>query len=73
MYLVHVSIGSTIVDRSVFDTLQSAEKYARDKSQEKVWKLSDTQIYYGNIESDVYDIQTLRSSSYIDEHILSFS
>jgi hypothetical protein len=73
MYLVHVSIGSTIVDRSVFDTLQSAEKYARDKSQEKVWKLSDTHIYYGNIESDVYDIQTLRSSSYIDEHILSFS
>jgi hypothetical protein len=73
MYLVHVSIGNTIVDRSVFNTLQLAEKYARDKSHEKVWKLSDTQIYYGNIESEVYDIQTQRSSSYIDEHILSFS
>lgn len=73
MYVVHVLVGKTIVDRSIFDTIQTASEYARNKVREKVWKFSNNTVYYGNLVTNVYEIDFKKTSDYRDEHILSFS
>lgn len=72
MFVINVLIGEYIVHRAVFDNIQRAAEYAINKSREKVWKLSGNHVYYGNVESRVYDITTTQSSDHEDEHILSF-
>lgn len=72
MFVINVLIGDHIVHRAIFDTIQRAAEYAINRSREKVWKLCDGTVYYGNVESRVYDITTPQSSGHEDEHILSF-
>lgn len=72
MYIVHVTTGNHIFDRSIFDTLPVAKYYASQKSKEKVWSLGDGQIYYGSVRTEIYEIDFEKASDYRDEHILSF-
>lgn len=73
MYIVHVVVGETVVDRSIFDTIYAASEYARLKVREKVWKLADNTVYYGNVVTNIYEIDFEKTTDYRDEHILSFS
>ena len=73
MYLVHITTGNYIFDRSIFDTLSAAEFYASKKSKEKIWPLDDGQIYYGSVTSKIFEVDFKKTSDYRDEHILSFS
>lgn len=73
MYIVHVTAGDHILDRSIFDTLPVARYYAAQKIKDKVWSLGDGQIYYGGVTSKIYEIDFEKTSNYRDEHILSVS
>jgi hypothetical protein len=72
MFVTNVIVGEHILDRAFFSDIREASNYAIEKSREKVWKLDCDSVYYGNVESRVYDIDTFESSDYNDEHILSF-
>jgi len=72
MFITNVVVNQHILDRAVFDNIRAASKYAIFKSREKVWKLNDTTVYYGNVEARVYEIDTEHTSDHKDEHILSF-
>jgi hypothetical protein len=72
MFITNVLANNIILDRAVFCDIKQASTYALSKSREKVWRLSDTSVYYGNVESRVYEINIEESSDHNDEHILSF-
>ena len=72
MFFTNVLVNDHILDRAVFDNIKDASKYAVEKSREKVWKLDDNSVFYGNVESRVYEIDFEKPSDYRDEHILSF-
>lgn len=72
MFVTNVVVGDHILDRAVFDNIKHASEYALNKSREKVWKLTDNSVFYGNVESRVYEIDISQSSEHKDEHILSF-
>ena len=72
MFITNVIVNNTILERALFYNIKQASNYALEKSREKVWKLSDTSVYYGNVESRVYEINIEESSDHKDEHILSF-
>ena len=72
MFITNVLANGLILDRAVFDNIKHASKYAVEKSREKVWKLADNSVFYGNVESRVYEIDLEKPSDHKDEHILSF-
>jgi hypothetical protein len=72
MFITNVIVNNTILERALFYNIKQASNYALEKSREKVWELSDTSVYYGNVESRVYEINIEESSDHKDEHILSF-
>jgi len=72
MFITNVLANDHILDRAVFDNIKHASKYAVEKSREKVWKLCDGTVFYGNVESRVYEIDFEKPSEHNDEHILSF-
>ena len=72
MFIANVLVNDYILDRAVSDNIKHASNYAIEKSREKVWKLCDGTVFYGNVESRVYEIDFEKSSDHQDEHILSF-
>ena len=72
MFITNVILDDRILDRQVFDNINSATFYAREKSKEKVWHLPGA-VYYGNVEARVYEIDVNKPSNYKDEYLFSFS
>ena len=73
MFITHVIVGYTILERSIFWDLKQASEYAREAANNKIWEFGDNQIYYGDVQVFVYKPNLCVTSDYIDEHILSFS
>lgn len=73
MFITHVIVGNTILERSIFWDLKQASEYAREAANNKIWEFGDNQIYYGDVQVFVYKPKLCVTSDYIDEHILSFS
>lgn len=73
MFITHVIVGNTILERSIFWDLKQASEYAREAANNKIWEFGDNQIYYGDVQVFVYKPNLCVTSDYIDEHILSFS
>lgn len=73
MFITHVIVGNTILERSIFWDLKQASEYAREAANNKIWEFGDNQIYYGDVQVFVYKPKLCVTSDHIDEHILSFS
>lgn len=72
MFIVNVAIGQSIIDRSIFSDIRTATYYAQQQAKEKVWQLSDGHVYYGDVNTYLYEPKLEVTSDYQDEHILSF-
>lgn len=72
MFVTNVIVGDYTLDRTVFDDIRHASEYAIQRSREKVWTLDNGAVYYGNVESRVYELRSFETADYKDEHILSF-
>lgn len=72
MFVTNVIVGDYILDRTVFDDIRHASEYAIQQSREKVWRLDNGAVYYGNVESRVYELESFETADYKDEYILSF-
>jgi len=65
MFVINATIGSRILKRVIVDTLPEAKHLAKRLSQEKIWKLENDTVFFG-------DADIKKPSNYFDEHILSF-
>ena len=72
MFVINATIGSRILKRVIVDTLPEAKQLAKRLSQEKIWKLENDTVFFGDAIVRVYDIDIKKPSNYFDEHILSF-
>jgi len=72
MFIVNVAIGQSIIDRSIFSDIRTATYHAQRQAKEKVWQLSDGNVYYGDVNTYLYEPKLEVTSDYQDEHILSF-
>lgn len=73
MFIINAVLGNQILDRAVFWSLPEATYYAKQKSKEKIWKLADNTVFFGDVEVKVYRPKLNVTSDYEDEHILSFA
>ena len=73
MFITHVVVGNSILERSIFWDLKKASNYAKEAASHKVWELGHGQVYFGDVEALVYKPELGVTSDHIDEHILSFS
>jgi hypothetical protein len=72
MFIINATLGSHILKRVIVDTLTQAKQLAKQLSQEKVWRLENDTVFFGDALVRVYDIDIKKPSNYVDEHILSF-
>jgi hypothetical protein len=68
MFVTNVVLGNQILDRGFFYTLKEATYHANQQAKDKIWKLSDDCIFFGDVEVRVYD-----TDDYKNEHFLSFT
>lgn len=67
MFVTNAVLTNQILDRNFFYTLKEATRHAIEQSKEKIWKLSNGSVFFGDIEVRVYN-----TNDYKNEHFLSF-
>lgn len=67
MFITNVVLANNILDRSFFGTLKEAIKSAKEQIREKIWKLPNNTVFFGDVEVRVYN-----TDDYKNEHFLSF-
>lgn len=72
MFITIAVINNYILDRSFSPSLKEAIKHAKELSREKVWKLPDGTVFFGDVEVKIYNPDLDKVSNHRDEHILSF-
>ena len=72
MFIINATLGSHILKRVIVDTFTEAKHLAKQLSQEKVWRLENNAVFFGDALVRVYDVDIKKPSNYVDEHILSF-
>jgi hypothetical protein len=73
MFITHIVVGNSVLERTIFLDLKKAVKYAQEATTHKVWEIGDKQFYYGNVDALIYQPKLRVASNHRDEHILSFS
>jgi hypothetical protein len=73
MFLTNVVLGNQILDRQIFWSLTEATYYANQKAKEKIWRLADDTVFFGDVEVRVYKPNLCKPSDFKDEHIFSFT
>lgn len=72
MFIVNVVVGDTIIDRSIHFDIRTASTRAQQQAKEKVWCLGNGVVYYGDVDTYLYEPKLDVTSDHTDEHILSF-
>jgi hypothetical protein len=67
MFVTNVILGNQILDRGFFWNLKEATYHANQQVKEKIWKLPNNSVYFGDVEVRVYNTE-----DYKNEHFLSF-
>jgi len=67
MFITNVVLANQILDRGFFHTLKDATYHANEQTKEKIWKLPNNSVFFGDIEVRVYN-----TNDYKNEHFLSF-
>jgi hypothetical protein len=71
MFVTNVVINDYILDRSFFTSFTEAREHANNLSKEKIWKLPNDTVFFGDVEVKIYNPNLRVVSNYRDEHILS--
>ena len=67
MFVTNVVLANNILDRGFFYTLKEATYHANQQTKEKIWKLPNGSVFFGDVEVRVYN-----TDDYKNEHFLSF-
>ena len=67
MFVTNVVLANHILDRGFFHTLKEATYHANQQTKEKIWKLPNGSVFFGDVEVRVYN-----TDDYKNEYFLSF-
>jgi len=67
MFVTNVVLANQILDRGFYYTQKEATRHSNEQTKEKIWKLSDGSVFFGDVEVRVYN-----TNDYKNEHFLSF-
>ena len=67
MFVTNVVLANHILDRGFFHTLKDATYHAKQQTKEKIWKLPNGSVFFGDVEVRVYN-----TNDYKNEYFLSF-
>lgn len=67
MFVTNVVLGNLILDRGFFFNLKEATYHANQQAKDKIWKLPNGSVFFGDVEVRVYD-----TDDYKNEYFLSF-
>lgn len=68
MFVTNVVVGDQILDRNFFWFLKDATFYAKEQLKEKVWKLPDGSVFFGDPEVRIYNTRNFKN-----EHFFSIT
>ena len=68
MFVTNVVLANQILDRGFFYNLKEATYHANQQSKEKIWKLPNGSVFFGDVEVSVYN-----TDDYKNEYFLSFT
>ena len=68
MFVTNVVLANHILDRGFFHTLKEATYHANQQTKEKIWKLPNGSVFFGDVEVRVYN-----TDDYKNEYFLSFT
>jgi hypothetical protein len=71
MFVTNVVVNDYILDRSFFASFNEAQEHANNLSKEKIWKLPNNTVFFGDVEVKIYNPNLRVVSNHRDEHILS--
>ncbi len=71
MFITNVVVNDYILDRSFFTSFSEAVEHANQLSKEKIWKLPNDTVFFGDVEVKIYNPDLRVVSNHRDEHILS--
>jgi len=71
MFITNVIVNDYILDRSFFTSFSEAVEHAKQLSKEKIWKLPNNTVFFGDVEVKIYNPDLRVVSNHRDEHILS--
>jgi len=71
MFITNVIVNDYILDRSFFTSFPEAVEHANQLSKEKIWKLPNNTVFFGDVEVKIYNPDLRVVSNHRDEHILS--
>ena len=71
MFITNVIVNDYILDRSLFASYSEAVEHAKHLSKEKIWKLPNNSVFFGDVEVKIYNPNLRVVSNHRDEHILS--
>lgn len=71
MFVTNVVVNDYILDRSFFTSFNEAREHANNLSKEKIWKLPNNTVFFGDVEVKIYNPNLRVVSNHRDEHILS--
>ena len=71
MFITNVVVNDYILDRSFFSSVKEAAKHAEELSKEKIWKLPNDTVFFGDVEVKIYNPNLRVVSNHRDEHIHS--
>ena len=71
MFVTNVVVNDYILDRSFFVSFNEAREHANNLSKEKIWKLPNDTVFFGDVEVKIYNPNLRVVSNHRDEHILS--
>lgn len=71
MFVTNVVVNDYILDRSFFTSFNEAREHANHLSKEKIWKLPNDTVFFGDVEVKIYNPNLHEVSNHRDEHILS--
>ena len=67
MFVTNVVLANQILDRGFFYNLKEATYHANQQAKEKIWKLPNGSVFFGDVEVRVYN-----TDDYKNEYFLSF-
>jgi hypothetical protein len=69
MFLINVTIGQMVLERTLFRSFREAEKWAKDRKQDKVCRI-DHMVFMGDPVINIYELKSRKvTSGHIDKPV----
>jgi hypothetical protein len=65
MFVTNVVLANLILDRGFFPNMKEAMRHANQQKREKIWKLPNGAVFFGDVEVRVYDTEEYKRDRFL--------